>query len=155
MLYQVYLHYKYTSYLIHRLCYDSIAVLCWLLVYITISHLALPLPLLYPVLYDNAPLPYHYYSDKRWSSCYDDDLPPSADCMLTYVYCCLFMYSVYLPYIAGTCMLALSKGNHPSSVIGLTQEGSRAVISILYCYQHAVVVVNKPSIEVWLSLIQV
>ena len=96
------------------------------------------LALLYLVLYDNAPLPYHYYSD----------LPPSADCMLTYFYCCMLMYSIYLPYIAGTGMLALTKGNHPSSVIGLTLEGSRAVICNVYCYQHAVVVVNKPSIEV-------
>ena len=37
-------------------------------------------------------------------------------------------------------MLALSKENHPSSVIGLTLEGSRAVICNVYCYQHAVVV---------------
>ena len=50
------------------------------------------------------------------------------------------MYSEYLPYIAGTGMPALSKGSHPCSIIGLTLEGSRAVICNVYCYQHAVVV---------------
>ena len=95
---------------------------------------ATALALLYPVLCDNAPLSYHFYNG----------LPPSADCM----HCCMFMYSIYLPYIAGAGMPVLSKGNHPSSVIGLTQEGSGAVICIVYRYQHAVVVVNIPSIEV-------
>ena len=52
----------------------------------------------------------------------------------------MFMYSIYLPYIAGAGMPVLSKGNHPNSVIGLTQEGSGAVICIVYCYQYAVVV---------------